>query len=143
MFDAVRHPRQAKGYCLVRPDRDRPLESLSDVLGENGVQIEKVDRRAARITGRIGPTEGMPSCRVTLSLYLRLGLVFVEIVCETPAASPDGGDLACQVAWLKGRLRESLPLGETHVGEEHHRAPPDTRSRPLALALRDRLDPRE
>jgi len=98
------------GYCLVHPAQDDSVASISDVVGGGGVRIDKVDRKAARITGQVPAADGTPACRVTLTLYSRLGLSFVEIVCEAIGTAGGGDGLVRQVARLKGLLRESLPV---------------------------------
>ena len=108
---------RAMGYCLVHPAHDDPVAALSDVMGGGGVQVDRVDRKAARITGRIGAADGTPACRVTVSLYSRLGLSFVEIVCEATEKAASGEGLVRQVARLKGRLQESLPTESTDRGD--------------------------
>ncbi len=125
-------PNRAVRYCVVRPDPGDPLESLSGVLRGGGVQIKRVDRRAARITGRIDPPGGAPGCRVAVSLFPRSDLCFVEIACEMAGVAAEPAGAEEYAVRLKLQLLNALPPGREIAWEGP--VPPGAQSGPGGAA---------
>ena len=83
-----RRGNRAEACGLLRGDRFRPLDLVSEILRMSGVRITKVDKRSNKVSGRIGSWKEPFKCRVDARIYSHGGLSLVELSCRDSLKRP-------------------------------------------------------